>query len=62
MIDLGPYAGFIVGAYAVAFLAIAALIAWIGVDYRAQKRILDELESRGVVRGSRSRTRETVPS
>ena len=60
--DLGPYAAFILGAYAVAFITIGALIAWVALDYRAQKRILDEFEMRGVVRRSEHRTQEPVTS
>jgi heme exporter protein D len=55
-VDLGPYAGFIVAAYAAAFAVVAALIGWIIVDHRAQTRTLSDLETRGIVR--RSSTRE----
>ena len=58
MIDLGPHAGFIVAAYALALAVVAALIAWIVVDHRAQLRILDDLERAGVTR--RSAAREEV--
>ena len=60
--NLGPYVAFILGAYAVAFTTIGALIAWVVLDYRAQKRILDEFEMRGVVRRSEHRTHEPVAS
>ncbi len=50
---LGPHADFIVTAYAVAILIIAALIAWVAMDYRAQRRMLGEMEKRGVKRRSR---------
>ena len=33
-------------------LYIAALIAWVVLDYSAQRRILDDLEERGVTRRS----------
>jgi heme exporter protein D len=50
--DLGPHAGFIIAAYAVAALTVVALVAWIGIDYRAQKRRLAKLEAQGVTRRS----------
>jgi heme exporter protein D len=56
--DLGPHAGFIVAAYAIAIAVVAGLIAWIVVDHRAQLRILDDLERAGVTR--RSAAREEV--
>ena len=57
--NLGPHAAFIVAAYATAILVIGALIAWVLLDYRVQKRRLDELEARGVTRRS-GRPVETV--
>jgi heme exporter protein D len=57
--DLGPHAGFIVAAYAIALAIVAGLIAWIVLDHRAQLRILAELERAGVTR--RSTAREDVP-
>jgi heme exporter protein D len=45
---------FIVGSYAAAAAIVGALIAWIMVDYRAQRRALIDLESRGVTRRSAS--------
>ena len=56
--DLGPHAGFIVAAYALAFAVVGSLIAWIVADHRAQVRILDDLEQAGVTR--RSAAREEV--
>jgi heme exporter protein D len=56
--DLGPHAGFIVAAYAIALAVVASLIGWIVVDHRAQQRILDDLERAGVTR--RSAAREEV--
>ena len=50
--DLGPHASFIIGAYAAAILVIGALIAWIVLDYRAQRRKLIDLEARGMTRRS----------
>jgi heme exporter protein D len=56
--NLGPHAGFIVAAYAVTAFIVAALVAWVVLDYSAQRRILGDLEERGVTRRSR-RTNET---
>jgi heme exporter protein D len=49
---LGPHAAFIIAAYGVAICVIGAMIAWIMVDYRRQRRTLADLERRGVVRRS----------
>jgi heme exporter protein D len=43
---------FIVGSYAAAFVVIAGLIAWVLLDFRAQRRALATLEMRGVTRRS----------
>ena len=51
-IDLGPHASFILAAYGVALLVLIVLIAWIALDYRAQRRRVAELESQGVTRRS----------
>ncbi len=50
--NLGPHADFIVAAYAVTIFVIAALGAWIILDYLAQRRILGDLEERGITRRS----------
>jgi heme exporter protein D len=50
--NLGPHADFIVAAYAVTMFVVAALIGWVLLDYSAQRRILGELEERGVTRRS----------
>ena len=52
-VQLGPYAGFIVAAYAAAFVVVAALISWVVADHRMQRRTLDDLEMRGITRRSR---------
>jgi len=44
--------GFIVAAYSAAVIIVGALIAWVMVDFRIQRRILTELEVRGVTRRS----------
>jgi heme exporter protein D len=49
---LGPHAPFIIAAYAVAATIVAGLIAWVIWDYRTQRRLLTELDARGVVRRS----------
>jgi heme exporter protein D len=46
--------GFIVAAYAVTVIIVGALIAWVMLDYRAQRRSLAELDKRGVTRRSAS--------
>jgi heme exporter protein D len=44
--------GFIVAAYGAGFVVIVALIAWVMLDYRLQRRTLAELETKGVARRS----------
>jgi heme exporter protein D len=51
--NLGPHADFIVAAYAITIFVIAALVAWVALDYSTQQRILGDLEQRGVARRSR---------
>ena len=51
--NLGPHADFIIASYAVTMFVIAALVAWVALDYSAQRRILGDLEDRGVTRRSR---------
>ena len=58
LMNLGPHAGFIVAAYAIALAVVAGLIAWIVIDHRAQLRILEDLERAGITR--RSAAREEV--
>ena len=43
---------FIVAAYIAGVVVIVALIAWVMLDYRLQRRILAELETKGVSRRS----------
>jgi heme exporter protein D len=43
---------FIAAAYASAVIIIGVLIAWIMLDYRAQRRTLAELEKQGISRRS----------
>jgi heme exporter protein D len=50
--SLGPHADFIVAAYAVTLFVVAALIGWVVLDYVVQRRILGDLEERGLTRRS----------
>jgi heme exporter protein D len=50
--DLGPHAAYIWASYAVVALALAGLVAWLIADGRHQRRLLDELDARGVRRRS----------
>jgi heme exporter protein D len=52
MPDLGPHAAFIIAAYVVTFVAISALALFITEDDRKQRRLLAELEARGIKRRS----------
>ncbi len=49
---LGPHAGFIIAAYALTALAVAALVLWVIADYRRQQARLRDLEASGVTRRS----------
>ncbi len=51
--NLGQHAGFIIASYAVTAFIVAALIAWVVLDYSAQRRVLGEFEERGITRRSR---------
>ena len=53
--DLGPHANFIVVAYVAAALVVIGLVAWILADHAAQRRLLADLEARGVTRRSEQR-------
>jgi heme exporter protein D len=50
--SLGPYASFIVTAYALVALVLAILIGWIVIDYSNQTQRLRALEESGVARRS----------
>ena len=58
--SLGPHAFFILSAYGAAALIVAAMIAWVTLDYRRQARALAELEARGVTRRSEQRPGEAT--
>jgi heme exporter protein D len=55
--NLGPHADFIVAAYAMTIFVVAALVAWVALDYSAQRRTLGGLEERGVTRRSQRKVR-----
>jgi heme exporter protein D len=50
--NLGPHAAFILAAWGAAIVVIAGLVGWVIVDFRAQKRVLGDLEAHGVTRRS----------
>jgi len=50
--DLGPHAGFIISAYIIATMVVAALVIWVAADHVAQKRALADLDRRGITRRS----------
>ena len=50
--SLGPYASFIVTAYALVAIVLVLLIGWIVLDYRSQTQRLRQLDQSGVVRRS----------
>jgi heme exporter protein D len=52
-VNLGPHADFIIASYAMTVFVVAALIAWVLLDYSAQRRVLGDLEERGITRRSR---------
>ena len=52
MFDLGKHAVFIWGAYGATIAVLAGLIAWIYADARHQRRLLAQLEAKGVRRRS----------
>jgi heme exporter protein D len=54
MVSLPAHAAFIVAAYAAAVLVVLGLIAWVVTDYRAQKRVLAELEAHGLRKPGRA--------
>ena len=54
---LGAHAGFIVAAYAVALAVVLGLLAWVVLDHGRQRRVLAQLEARGVRRRARDRGR-----
>ena len=55
---LGPYAAFILTAYAAAIAIVAGLVAWVMLDRRHLIRLIAEVEARGVTRRSRREREE----
>jgi heme exporter protein D len=53
---------FIVAAYGAGVVVIVALIAWVMLDYRLQRRILAELETKGIARRSAHEAMERAAS
>jgi heme exporter protein D len=45
-VSLGPHASFIIAAYAISAATLGALVIWIALGYRAQRKIIRDLESR----------------
>jgi heme exporter protein D len=43
--ELGPHANFILAAYAISVLVLGAVTLWVIADYRAQRRIIRDLEA-----------------
>ena len=52
MLGLGPHASFIIAAYAVTFITLAFLVISIVASDRKQRRLLADLERRGITRRS----------
>ena len=52
IMNLGPHAAFILAAYAAALAVVLGLIGWVVADHAAQRRLLVDLEARGVTRRS----------
>ena len=50
--NLGPHAAFILAAWGMGVVVVAGLVAWVILDFRAQKRVLGDLEAHGVTRRS----------
>jgi heme exporter protein D len=53
-LDLGPHAGFIETAYAIAAVVVTGMILWVIADHRRQARRLAELEAKGQMRSERT--------
>jgi heme exporter protein D len=55
--NLGPHADFIIASYAVTAFVVALLVAWVVLDYSTQRRILGDMEERGLTRRSQRQAR-----
>ena len=62
ILDLGPHTPFILWAYGIAVLVIGALIAWIAIDQRRQRRLLAALEAQGLTRRSSRKEAKRNPT
>ncbi len=56
--DLGPYAAFILTAYAAAIAIVAGLVAWVVLDRRHLVREIEKMEAQGVSRRSERKAEE----
>ena len=54
ILTLGPHAVFIIASYIVTAVVVVALISWIIADYAVQRRVLNQLEARGIKRRSQN--------
>ena len=61
MLNLGPHASFILAAYGVTFAAITLLACAIIADDRRQRRVLADLERKGITRRSASKAQTVRP-
>ncbi|MEM7192347.1 MAG: heme exporter protein CcmD [Pseudomonadota bacterium] len=52
MFELGPHASYIIGAYALAFASLGTLVLVTFASDRKQRRLLADLERRGITRRS----------
>ena len=63
MLGLGPHASFIIAAYAVTFITLAFLVISIVASDRKQRRLLADLERRGITRRSAAKPKPaTTPT
>ena len=58
MFNLGEHAGFIWLSYGAAALCVTALVLWVWIDERTQKRRLADLERRGLRRRSSQQSQD----
>ena len=58
--SLGPYASFIVSAYALVIAVVIVMIGWIAIDYQRQQRQLRDLQAQGQLHRISPEIRVTV--